>query len=119
MRPQFAKGAPAAMWLLDHNLPAKMRPTLEGFGVKCETAAKHGWQNLKNGELVAAAFTAGYRCILTRDVRFSESASQTLKKFPEMAIVLLKIPQMRGRLYVARLWGRRPIENPKRFSIWP
>ena len=110
------------MWLLDHNLPAKLRPALEGLGIKCETAAKRGWQDLKNGQLVAAASQAGFRCILTRDVRFTESASHSLKKFPDMAIVLLKIPQMRGKNYAAyfvEAWKRRPIENPRGFSTWP
>ena len=44
--------------LLDHNTPAPLRHSLQGRRV--ETAYERGWAELTNGELLAAAESAGF-----------------------------------------------------------
>jgi predicted nuclease of predicted toxin-antitoxin system len=83
------------MWLLDVNMPKKLAPLLGGLGIRAECADDRG-NGLPNGTLVEAAVQAGFRCILTRDRLFSESASRALKPFPTFCVVLVTIPQVRG-----------------------
>ena len=64
------------MWLLDVNLPKKVGAFLGEFGIEAHCAGDRGWGGLTNGVLVEAAQQAGFRCILTRDRLFSESAAR-------------------------------------------
>jgi hypothetical protein len=64
-------------------------------------------------DLVTAAVKAGFRCMLTRDRLFGESASRALKSFPQFAIVVVAIPQQRWQQYREQFVERcaeRPIE---------
>jgi hypothetical protein len=111
------------MWLLDANMDVHLAPVLTGLGITCDTAGKRGWKTLSNGELVKAAVEAGFRCLLTRDRLFGESASRALKLFPKFAVVVVNIPQRRWPEYrdqfVAR-WTERPIEPVAgRLIHWP
>lgn len=111
------------MWLLDHNLPAQLKPVLLRFGVECETTFERGWHELRNGDLAVASYAAGFRCIVTRDVRFGESAAHALDRFPELAVILLRLPQNRGRIYAQAFeseWLRSPvIPAPGQMVSWP
>lgn len=51
--------------LLDHNVPAPLRPLLTGHEVVL--AHECGWAGLGNGELLAAAEAAGFRVLVTTD----------------------------------------------------
>jgi predicted nuclease of predicted toxin-antitoxin system len=51
--------------LLDQNVPRRLREHLPGYGV--ETAARRGWSEFANGELIRAAEAAGFDCIVTAD----------------------------------------------------
>src|ERR1035441_8746073 len=84
------------MWLLDGNVPKKIGGLLGEFGIEAHSAVDRGWGDLTNGALVEAAQQAGFRCILTRDRLFSESATRALKRFNEFCVVLVTIPQLRG-----------------------
>jgi hypothetical protein len=84
------------MWLLDVNLPKKVGGLLAGFGIEAHCAGDRGWGGLTNSALVETAHRAGFRCVLTRDRLFSESAAGALKRFPEFCVVLVAIPQLRG-----------------------
>ncbi len=111
------------MWLLDANMDVHLAPVLTGLGISCDTAGKRGWRALSNGDLVKAAVDAGFRCLLTRDRLFGESASRALKLFPQFAVVVVNIPQRRWVEYrgqfVAR-WTERPIEPAAgRLIDWP
>ena len=101
------------MWLLDANMDVHLASVLTGLGIHCDTAAKRGWKALSNGDLVRAAVDAGFRCLLTRDRLFGESASHALKSFPQFAVVVVNIPQRPWAEYreqfVAR-WTKLPIE---------
>src|ERR1019366_9838171 len=62
------------MWLLDANMDVHLVSVLTGFKISCDTAGKRGWKALSNGDLVNVAVDAGFRCLLTRDHLFGESA---------------------------------------------
>jgi hypothetical protein len=101
------------MWLLDANMDVHLASVLTGFGIDCDTAGNRGWKALSNGDLVKAAVDTGFRCLLTRDRLFGESASRALKLFPKFAVVVVNIPQRRWPRYreqfVAR-WTEHPIQ---------
>lgn len=71
---------PVAMLLLDHNLPHQLRDLLATFGLESETAASRGWERLRNSELLAAVHAAGFDTIFTRDLKFADSASKSLRR---------------------------------------
>jgi hypothetical protein len=48
------------------------------WGIPCDTVAHRGRKALSNDELVARAFAEGFRCLLTRDQLFGESASEAV-----------------------------------------
>ena len=94
------------MWLLDVNLPKGLTKTLKALGIEADTTATRGWRDLGNGTLAEIAFRSGFRVILTRDRLFGESAARALQKFPDLAIVVLRIPQAREE------WWRLGESNP-------
>jgi hypothetical protein len=111
------------MWLLDVNLPTALVHALGADGVQCETAADRGWRELTNGRLVSEAYHAGFRVLLTRDRLFGGAARKSLSGLPEMAIVVLTLPQARGAAYVSafvKRWRERPIQpKPGLVIEWP
>jgi hypothetical protein len=111
------------MWLLDANMDVHLASFLAGLEIACDTAANRGWKALSNGDLVKAAVDAGFRCLLTRDRLFGESASRALKLFPQFAVVVVNIPQLRWleyrKQFLAR-WTECPIEPVAgRLIDWP
>ena len=114
---------PVAMLLLDHNLPHQLQDLLAGYGLKTETAASRGWERLRNGELVDAAHAAGFDTVFTRDSKFAESASKSLKALPTMALVVIKLPQRSWKLYADAFrgaWSHEPvIPQPGKVVFWP
>lgn len=100
------------MWLLDVNLPNGLLGILRGLGIDCDTTVTRGWRDLGNGVLASTAFAAGFRVILTRDRVFGDSAGRAIKAFPELAVVIVTIPQARHAVYLQRFtsaWGQSPI----------
>jgi predicted nuclease of predicted toxin-antitoxin system len=100
------------MWLLDVNVPKKVRDLLDSFGTEARHTDDLGWGELTNGALVQAGVQAGFQCILTRDRLFGESAARALKQFPEFCVVLILIPQLRGNEFLEQFriaWERNPI----------
>ena len=80
------------MWLLDVNLPNGLTRLLHGYGISCDTTA---------------------RVILTRDRLFGTSARRALAALPELAIVIVTLPQAREEAYLAEFearWRGKPIE---------
>jgi len=101
------------MWLLDVNLPKGLAGLLHGYGISCDTAARRDWRGLTNGALADAAFREGFRVILTRDRLFGTSARHVLAALPELAIVIMTLPQAREDSYLAEFetqWRRKPLE---------
>jgi hypothetical protein len=87
------------MWLLDANVDVHLVSVLREWDIPCDTAAKRGWKDLSNGELVATASAQGFRCLLTRDQLFGESASRALNSFPDFAVVVITLSQQRWPEY--------------------
>jgi predicted nuclease of predicted toxin-antitoxin system len=111
------------MLLLDHNLPHQLRELLADFGIEAETARYRGWAELRNGELTLTSYQAGFRTILTRDVGFATSASKSISKVPEMAIIIVRIPQRSWREYAEAFrsaWTQAPFRPvPGQVIWWP
>lgn len=111
------------MWLLDHHLPRHVYEALKSLSIVCETTDNRGWDGLENGDLVSVAIEAGFKCILTRDVLFGESAAKALEKYPTMAVVLIRLPQGKGSVYAAnflRHWNHQKIiPVPGKGIEWP
>ena len=111
------------MWLLDVNMPKKIAAVLGDLGIEASTAETRGWNHLTNGELVEAAAEAGFRCVLTRDQLFSESAVRILRRHPQFSVVLVTLPQLRGAQFVEQFrlaWERNPIRPvPGSLARWP
>ena len=111
------------MWLLDVNMPRQLKPLLAELGITAETANARGWGTLVNGDLLEAAATAGFRCLLTPDRLFGESASRHLKRYPNFAIVVVLLPQVRAPQFLSSFraaWEKSPIApNPGQIQSWP
>ena len=111
------------MWLLDVNMPRQVLGLLAELQIQAVSAEDRGWGALTNGSLVEAAVANGFICLLTRDRLFGESASRALKRFPRFSVVLIEIPQVRGREFAARFrdeWMKRPVlPVPGALISWP
>jgi hypothetical protein len=111
------------MWLLDANVDVRLAPVFKEWGISCDTVAHRGWKGLSNGEFVATASAQGFRCLLTRDQLFGESASRALKLFPDFPVVVISLPQQRWPEYRRRfleVWAASPIQPvPGSLIRWP
>lgn len=70
--------------ILDHNTPAPLRYALRGHQV--ETAYERGWAELANGELLAAAESAGFELLITTDRGFRYQQNLTGRKLSLLVI---------------------------------
>ncbi len=111
------------MWLLDVNLPAGLSRLLQSFGITCDTTIRRGWRELTNGDLAMVAFASGFRVVLTRDRDFGATANTVLAQMPELAIVVVTIPQVREAAYLQAFqtrWCEREITPvPGSVIEWP
>src|ERR1700689_1123123 len=101
------------MWLLDANMDVHLASVLTGFKISCDTVGKRRWSALYNGRPRERTVVAGFRCLLTRDQLFGESASRSLKLFPQFAVVVVNVPQRPWPQYREQflaLWREPPIE---------
>jgi len=82
------------MWLFD---------VAREFGIEAATAESRGWD----------AANAGFRCVLTRDRLFGESAARALRRFPHFSVVFVTTPQLRGAPFLEQFriaWKQGPIQ---------
>lgn len=111
------------MWLLDVNMPRRLTSLLKELGIESATAQSRGWDSISNGKLLEAAADAGFSCLLTRDQLFGESSSRSLKCFPEFAIVLVTLPQLREQAFLdafRKAWHTRQVRPiPGQITFWP
>lgn len=111
------------MWLLDVNLPNGLLALLRSYGIQCDTTVARGWRDLGNGALASTAFASGFRTILTRDRVFGDSAGRALKSYPDLAVVIVTIPQAKHLVYLERFsvaWGQAPIvPQAGKIIHWP
>lgn len=111
------------MWLLDVNLPTALTHLLRAYGIAAETTAARGWRDLTNGALAQVASREGFRVVATRDRRFGTSARSALATLPNLAIIIVTLPQAREAAYLDAFeaaWRRKPIEPVAGATIeWP
>ena len=111
------------MLLLDHNVQKRLAVFLGSIGVQCKRASEMGWEEKRNGDLVAAAVERGFTAILTNDQDFVASAKLSLKKHPTFCIVILTLPQGRMPEYLPRFeqaWRSSPPPmKPGEIVHWP
>jgi len=101
------------MWLLDVNLPTALTRLLHAYGILAESTAARGWRELTNGELAQVASREGFRALLTRDRAFGTAARSVLETLPDLAIVIVTLPQAREIAYLSAFdaaWRRRRIQ---------
>lgn len=88
--------------LFDQGTPAPLRDALAGHVV--ETAYERGWSRLANGELIAAAESAGFEVFVTTDKNLKYQQSLASRS---VAIVVLqttswpRLPKMLPRVVAA------------------
>lgn len=111
------------MWLLDHNIPLITRKILLEKQIPCEATKNLTWGRKRNGELVESAAANRFTAIITRDNLFKESASKNLKAFPQIAIVLVTLPQLKEKLFEEAFlmaWATSPIQpEAGKLIRWP
>ena len=111
------------MWLRDVNVPAALTRILRDHGIAAETAATRGWRELTNGALARVAAHADFKVILTRDRGFGVATTPILDTLPDLAIVIVTLPQVREVEYLRAFeapWQRSPIRPiPGRVVEWP
>jgi hypothetical protein len=85
--------------LFNHSTPAPLSSFLIGHTIT--KARDRGWDRLTNGDLLAAAETAGFDVLLTADnsIRYQQNLSRR-----RIALVVLSCPQWpRVRLQIERI----------------
>ena len=111
------------MWRLDVNLPTAPSRLLHSYGITAETTAARGWRELTNGDLVHAASREGFSALLTRDRAFGTVAGGALAMLPDLAIVIVLLPQAREAAYLSAFdvaWQRQHIRPiPGTIIEWP
>ena len=112
--------SPSCVWLPAEH-PEAVRNAVNQ--VVCDPQASRDWKALSNGELVEVTAAAGFRCLLTRDQLFGESASRALKSFPQLSVVVITLPQQRwedDRRRFLEAWAVSPIQPvPGKLTRWP
>lgn len=87
--------------LVDVNLPPGVARLLNKAGVSATPAVREGWGTLANGNLIRAAVAKDYQGIITRDTTLHIDADYVLRTHPDFAVVIVRLPQVRGAEYLA------------------
>jgi hypothetical protein len=111
------------MWLLDVKMPRQLKGLLAELGISAETATARGWGTFVNGDLLKAAATSGFSCLLTRDRLFGESVASSLARYTAFSLVLVTLPQARAAHFLASFraaWEKNPITPiAGQIQSWP
>lgn len=82
--------------LFDQGTPAPLRHALAGHLV--ETAYERGWSRLQNGELIAAAETAGFEVLVTTDRNLRYQQNLTAQKLSVVVLMTTSWPRIQRSL---------------------
>ena len=85
--------------IFDHSTPKRLIPHLQGHSVS--TAIECGWDRLENGDLLAAAESAGFDLLLTADKNMSYQQNLSGRKIA--LIVLGNSPWPVVQLHIAAI----------------
>ncbi|QDU91419.1 hypothetical protein Pla175_48420 [Pirellulimonas nuda] len=80
--------------LFDQGTPVPLRLALSGHDVA--TAAELGWSRLSNGELIAAAETSGFECMITTDQNLKYQQNLTQRKVAIVVLLSASWPRIRA-----------------------
>ncbi len=80
--------------LFDHCVPKPLRIQLPGFEIR--TCFEEGWEALRNGELLAAAESAGFQVFVTadRNLRYQQNLANR-------SIAIIELPRNRLSLLIS------------------
>jgi len=67
------------------------------------STAARVWRALTNGELADVASRGGFSVLLTRDRAFGMAAGGALGTLPDLAIVIVMLPQAREAAYLSAM----------------
>lgn len=98
--------------LFDQATPVPIRPYLEGHTVS--TAFQQGWDNLKNGELLAAAEQAGFDLFLTTDKNMRYQQNFAKRKIAVLVLGQQQWPHVRP--HIARVVDAVNAATPGSFA---
>ncbi len=108
---------------MDENVNVAAAAFLRNVGIEVATVHDYSWNGLIDDELIRSAVTTGFSCIVTNDRTFAREAASTLKLFPEISIVLLKLPQLPSEKWIklfAEAWSAEVISpQPQTVVEWP
>ena len=111
------------MFLLDHNVQKRVATFLNGIGQTCKRTSEMGWEEKRNGDLLAVSADKGFTAILTNDQKFVKSAEASLKKHPSVCIIVLSLSQGPVSEYLPRFeraWRASPPKvAPGLVVYWP
>lgn len=79
--------------LFDHGTPVPLRSALAGHDVS--TAFERGWQQLKNGELLAAAEGAGFDAFVTTDQNLGYQQNLSGRRLAILVLPFANWPRLR------------------------
>lgn len=80
--------------LFDQGTPAPLRRVLDSHTV--ETAFECGWSTLKNGELLAAAETAGFEVMVTTDTNLRDQQNLSARRIAIVVLSTTSWPRIRS-----------------------
>jgi hypothetical protein len=79
--------------LFDHGTPVPLRAALRGHDVS--TAFEHGWQRLKNGDLLSAAEAAGFEVFITTDQNLGHQQNLSGRRLAVLVLPFANWPRLR------------------------
>ena len=82
--------------LFDQGTPAPLRHALVGHVV--ETAYERGWSSLKNGQLIAAAESAGFEVFVTTDKNLKYQQNLTDRSLAVLVLQTTSWPRIQRAL---------------------
>ena len=85
--------------LFDQGTPAPLRRALAGQSV--ETAYERVWSSLQNGELIAAAESAGFDVLVTTDknLKYQQNLTVTARTLSIVVLLTTSWPRFQGSLH--------------------
>ncbi len=99
--------------LFDQGTPVPLRPYLSKHTVR--TATQQGWDQLKNGDLLARAEAAGFDLLLTTDQNMRFQQNLAGRKIAVVVIALQQWPRL--QLDVQRVVDAVDAARPGTFTV--
>jgi hypothetical protein len=82
--------------LFDQGTPAPLRRALAGHSI--ETAYERGWSTLQNGELIAAAESAGFEVFVTTDSNLKYQQNLASRRICVVVLLTTSWPRIQRAL---------------------